>query len=298
MSYKLYTFVLYFLYLHLFSTVEHDHHHHHHYYTEPKAHPTDQVQSTTNSADNKALVIQSLWHTEPVVVTPVGVCVLPALGLRSHKRSPRWEHRLCHRRTPTGCQQWQCQWHSLRRPECMTKGACETAHMTHSAYDTHNLRHQDPVSQRARDTKSITERAAYGTPTTMIMIIMITIIALRGRFLQSPHCAANCLQHVRSSGQGAIICKSRSTHRELIACNLSCVWQSLNRTYFSFILLNETINRRRNPQNTERVSHRVCREAETRTMYRKMTNCPFVFCYYIHVISRKQHEDLSKNAWT
>ena len=31
-------------------------------------------------------------------------------------------------------------------------------------------------------------------------------------FLQSPHCAANCLQHVRSSGPGTIVCKSRATH--------------------------------------------------------------------------------------
>ena len=44
------------------------------------------------------------------------------------------------------------------------------------------------------------------------------------RFIQSPHCAANCLQHVRSCGQGAIACKSRATHRALalITCNMSC----------------------------------------------------------------------------
>ena len=29
-------------------------------------------------------------------------------------------------------------------------------------------------------------------------------------FLQSPHCAANCLQHVRSSCQDEIVCKSRA----------------------------------------------------------------------------------------
>ena len=40
--------------------------------------------------------------------------------------------------------------------------------------------------------------------------------------LQSPHCAENRLQHVRSRGQGAIVCKSRATHRALIACNMSC----------------------------------------------------------------------------
>ena len=43
------------------------------------------------------------------------------------------------------------------------------------------------------------------------------------RLLQSPHCPANCLQHVRSSGQAAVVCKSRAiTHRTLITCNMSC----------------------------------------------------------------------------
>ena len=34
--------------------------------------------------------------------------------------------------------------------------------------------------------------------------------------------AMNCLQHVRSSGPGATVCKSRATHRALITCNLQC----------------------------------------------------------------------------
>ena len=41
------------------------------------------------------------------------------------------------------------------------------------------------------------------------------------RLLQSPHCTTNCLQHVRSSGPGAIVCKSRATHPALI--NAICV---------------------------------------------------------------------------
>ena len=41
------------------------------------------------------------------------------------------------------------------------------------------------------------------------------------KFLQSPHCAANCLQHVCSSGQRAIVCKSRAIFRALITCNMS-----------------------------------------------------------------------------
>ena len=53
------------------------------------------------------------------------------------------------------------------------------------------------------------------------IIIIIIIIAFKGAirdFLQSPHSAANCLQHVRSSGPGTIACKSRATHRALITC--------------------------------------------------------------------------------
>ena len=54
---------------------------------------------------------------------------------------------------------------------------------------------------------------------------IIIIIAFKGAirdFLQSPHSAANCFQHVRSSGPGAIVCKSRATHRALITCIMSC----------------------------------------------------------------------------
>ena len=40
------------------------------------------------------------------------------------------------------------------------------------------------------------------------------------RVLQSPHCAANHLQHVRSSGPGAIVCKSRATHRAFFTCSM------------------------------------------------------------------------------
>ena len=38
------------------------------------------------------------------------------------------------------------------------------------------------------------------------------------RFLRSPHCAANYLQHVHSSGQCAVVCKSRATLQALITC--------------------------------------------------------------------------------
>ena len=50
---------------------------------------------------------------------------------------------------------------------------------------------------------------------------IIIIIAFRGTirdFLQSPRSAANCLQHIRSSGPDAIVCKPRATHQTLITC--------------------------------------------------------------------------------
>ena len=43
------------------------------------------------------------------------------------------------------------------------------------------------------------------------------------RVLQSPHCALNCLQHVRSIGQGTIMCKLCTTqsayHMQHVTCH-------------------------------------------------------------------------------
>ena len=50
---------------------------------------------------------------------------------------------------------------------------------------------------------------------------IIIVIAFKGAirsFLQSPHSAANSLQHIRSSDLGAIVCKSHATHLALIMC--------------------------------------------------------------------------------
>ena len=54
-----------------------------------------------------------------------------------------------------------------------------------------------------------------------IVITIMIIIAFKGAIqdlLQSPHSAANCLQHVHSSGPGAVVCKSRATHQAIITC--------------------------------------------------------------------------------
>ena len=50
------------------------------------------------------------------------------------------------------------------------------------------------------------------------------------KLLQSPHCGAKCLQHVRSSGPGTIVCKSRATHREL-----TCITCNTSRTYMCHV---------------------------------------------------------------
>ena len=49
------------------------------------------------------------------------------------------------------------------------------------------------------------------------------MIALKGAIrdlLQHPHCAVNCLQHVRSSGPGAIVCRSRAYQVQPAVCHL------------------------------------------------------------------------------
>ena len=83
--------------------------------------------------------------------------------------------------------------------------------------------------------------------------LIIIIIALKGAIqdlLQSPHCTANCLQHVRSRGMSATVCISHAAHRALIKCNThTCVpcgtkgqlSYSLNHIYFSFVLLAEPL---------------------------------------------------------
>ena len=91
------------------------------------------------------------------------------------------------------------------------------------------------------------------------IIIIIIIIALRGAiwdFLQCPHCAANLLQHVRSNGPGAIMCKSRACttsayymqHVVLRATQYERTAQLLNLTEFKSLLfelyfIGWTINR-------------------------------------------------------
>ena len=80
---------------------------------------------------------------------------------------------------------------------------------------TEGLRQKDNTCPRGvhavLENSSICDRGIY-------VIIIIPFKGAIRDFLQSPHCASNCLQHTRSSGPGAIVCKSRATHRALITC--------------------------------------------------------------------------------
>ena len=71
---------------------------------------------------------------------------------------------------------------------------------------------------------------------------MIIIIAFKDAirdFWPSPYCTANRVQHVRSSGPGAIVCKSRATHRELVTCNMSCYMPPGTKGQLSYLSLTE-----------------------------------------------------------
>ena len=75
----------------------------------------------------------------------------------------------------------------------------------------------------------------YTQVTREKIIIMIALKSAIRDFSLSPHCAASCLQHVRSSGQGGIVCKSRATHRALITCTMSCAtWYERTAQLLSF----------------------------------------------------------------
>ena len=61
----------------------------------------------------------------------------------------------------------------------------------------------------------------------VVVVAAAVVLTLKGAIqdfciLNSPNCTTNCLQHVHSSGQGEIDCKSRATHWALIACNNPC----------------------------------------------------------------------------
>ena len=115
------------------------------------------------------------------------------------------------------------------------------------------------------------------TRTKKNIIIIITFKGVIRDFLQSPHCAANCLQHVFSSCPVAIVCKSRATHLALFTCKCHVTCHlvrrdssavKFNRVEIAFISafffkLAEPLNRRR------RGGNRSTRRKPLATSFRK-----------------------------
>ena len=85
-----------------------------------------------------------------------------------------------------------------------------------------NIKKKKKVSiDRQTDTHTHTHTHTLSLSLSSVIIIKVMKDAIQN-VLQSPHCAMNCLQHVRSSGPGAIVCKSRAAHRAVIMCNMLC----------------------------------------------------------------------------
>ena len=108
------------------------------------------------------------------------------------------------------------------------------------------------------------------------------------RFLQCPHYVANCLQHVRWSCQGLVVCKSCAAHQTLIMCSMLCaccskvqlscyVWQGLNRIYFSFMLLAEIINQSRREENQS------TRRKPLMTSFREKFPFHYFLLFFLHL---------------
>ena len=115
-------------------------------------------------------------------------------------------HRLSHIYTDTPT-------HRQGHPDADTQTQTQTDRQTDRQTRAHTHTH---THARARaHARTHTHTHAH---TNNIIIIIIAFKGATRDFIQSPHSAANHLQHVRSSGPGATLCKSRETHRALIMC--------------------------------------------------------------------------------
>ena len=91
--------------------------------------------------------------------------------------------------------------------------ACESTSM---------LRHTTTNDDDDDDNTMTTTTATTMITTTTTPTTLIVFKGANRDCLHSPHCATNCLQHVRSGGQGTVVCKSRATHLTRITCIMSC----------------------------------------------------------------------------
>ena len=88
---------------------------------------------------------------------------------------------------------------------------------------TINLKHWRHVfvccSKMSVTLSSLTEHLQQKDNDNTMVIIMTLKRALVLTMFSVPR---NCLKYILSSGEGAIMCKSRATQRALITCNTSC----------------------------------------------------------------------------
>ena len=130
-------------------------------------------------------------------------------------------------------------WHQADQSQPITPGTWQGSHCSANFWVTGMTRPRNPEkipaqvgfepgifhSQGGRLTTRPTRwsRNWHDTLITTRIIIIIIMIALKGAFFFFfffyNFLSANCLQHIRSSRQDTIVCKSHAT---LIKCNVSC----------------------------------------------------------------------------
>ena len=117
--------------------------------------------------------------------------------------------------------------------------------VTHTHTHTHTQKHTEKHTHTHTHTHIITKRR-------ITMVITMTPNGTIQEFSTTPHCVGKCLQHVRSSGQRTVVCKS--TDPAVITYHMLCATCYIgtahlltfhNCIYLSFVSLAETINRRR-----------------------------------------------------
>ena len=100
--------------------------------------------------------------------------------------------------------------------------------------------------------RSLDTRRSYVMIMMMMMLIVMAVTSAVRDALQSPYCAANCPQHVRSRGQGAVptTCStSGAYHVQCVAFRLvrrdssAINFHRSNRIYFNYIALVDPIHR-------------------------------------------------------
>ena len=124
----------------------------------------------------------------------------------THQRSERWNEAIKDR------EQSEANW---TKSPSRADAECHRTFRFRADKCDFNLDCKSDIEKSEEETDPISAISAvsFGLQLGLAELIITVVIALRrkSRFVQSPHCSANCLQHVCSSGQGAIMCKSRAS---------------------------------------------------------------------------------------